>query len=253
MLVVVSGPGGERRVRERRPRRLLQVGMAVESGDLPEIAEVEHPLDVVDLRLGDAEPIDQVRSEHRVHPRTDLQAHDLAEAPAPKLGLDGLKQVVGLVGHLEVRVAGHPEQVVADDLDSREQGLEVLCDHVLERDEHVFGDLDEPREDLLGHLHAREHLVVEVGVAHPHDQAERQVGDVRERTAGADRERRQDREDLLAKAPLDRARRGSALLAADDSDAVLGQCRHDVVGELACLAAILAADRFGDPLEHLAW
>ena len=151
-----------------------------------------------------------MRAERRVHAGADLEPHDLAEAPAAQLVLDRLEQVVGLVGDLEVGVAGDAEQVVADDLDAREQRVEVLGDDVLERDERVLGDLDEPRQDLLGDLDAREHLVVEVGVVQADDQAERQVRDVRERPARADRQRRQHREDLLAEVALDRRSPGAA-------------------------------------------
>ena len=133
----------------------------------------------------------------------DLEPHDLAEAPAAELVLDRLEQVVGLVVDLEVGVARDPEQVVADDLQPGEQRVEVLGDDLLERDERVLGDLDEPRQHLLRHLHARVRVVVEIGIAQPDDQAQRQVRDVRERAPGADRERRQHREDLLAEVALD--------------------------------------------------
>ena len=65
----------------------------------------------------------------------DLEAHDLAEAPAAQLGLDGPQQVVGLVGDLEVRVAGDAEEAVVDDLHAREQRVEVGRDDLLQRDE----------------------------------------------------------------------------------------------------------------------
>ena len=99
--------------------------MAVDAGDLPQVAEVEHALDVVDLDLVDVEPFDQPGAQRRVHAGADLEPDDLAEAPAPKLVLDRLEQVVGLVGDLEVRVAGDPEQVVAEDLHAGEQRVEV--------------------------------------------------------------------------------------------------------------------------------
>ena len=63
--------------------------------------------------------------------------HDLAEAAAAQLVLDRLQQVVGLVGDREVGVAGDAEDVVVDDLHAREQRVEVVGDHVLERDERV--------------------------------------------------------------------------------------------------------------------
>ena len=49
-----------------------------------------------------------------------------------------------------------------------------------------------------------------VGVVKVHEQAQRQVRDVRERPARADRQRRQHREDVLAEVALDLARRGAA-------------------------------------------
>ena len=65
--------------------------------------------------------------------RADLDAHDLAEAPAAQLVLDRLKQVGGVVGHLEVRVAGDSEDVVVGDFHSREQRIQVVGDDVLQR------------------------------------------------------------------------------------------------------------------------
>ena len=73
----------------------------------------------------------------RVHARADLDAHDLAEAPPAQLVLDGLQQVVGLVGDLEVGVARDAEDVVVEDLHAREQLVEVRGDDLLERDERA--------------------------------------------------------------------------------------------------------------------
>ena len=135
------------------------------------------------------------------HARAHLDAHDLAEAAAPQLVLDRPQQVVGLVGHREVGVARDPEDVVVDDLHAGEELVEVLRDQVLERDERAaVADGDEAREHLLRHLHAREGLLPGLRVAHQHGERERQVGDVRERPAEPDRERREDREDLALEA-----------------------------------------------------
>ena len=65
-------------------------------------------------------------AQRRAHPGADLEPHDLAEAPAAQLVLDGLQQVVGLVGDGEVGVARDAEDVVVDDLHAREQRVEVL-------------------------------------------------------------------------------------------------------------------------------
>ena len=138
--------------------------MSFDPGELPQIAEVEHPLHVVDLQLVDVEPFDQAGAQRRVDAGPDLEPHDLAEAPPPQLVLDRLQQVVRLVGDLEVRVARDPEQVVADDLHPREERVQVRGDDVLERDERVLRDLDEPRQHLLRHLYPGERFVVEIWV-----------------------------------------------------------------------------------------
>ena len=125
-------------------------------------------------------------------------------------------------------------------------------DHVLERDERVLGDLDEARQDLLGHLDTSEHVVVEVGVVQADDQAERQVGDVGEGAAGADGQRRQHGEDVLAEVALDDPRVGIGLLAGDDPDAVLGELGADHILELARVAVVEVAHALGDLVEQLA-
>ena len=103
--------------------------------------------------------LDDLLADDRAHPRADLDAHDVAEAPPAQLVLDRLQQVVGLVGDREVGVAGHAEDVVVDDLHAREQRVEVLGDQVLERHERVaVAGGDEARQHLLRHLHAREGL-----------------------------------------------------------------------------------------------
>ena len=75
--------------------------------------EVEQPVDVVDLALLDLERVGRAaRAAAAFMPGVDLDAHDLAEAPAAQLVLDRLQQVVGLVGDLEVGVARDAEDAV---------------------------------------------------------------------------------------------------------------------------------------------
>ncbi len=226
-------------------------GWSLTDGDLPEVAEVEQALDVVDLNLVDVEPLDQACAQRGLHGRPDLEAHDLAEAAPAQLVLDRLEQVIGLVGDLEIGVARDAEQVVAEDLHPGEQRIEVAGDDVLERDERVLLDLHESRQDLLGHLDAGERLLVGIGVVEVDDQAQREVGDVGERPAGADAQRREDREDLLAEVSLDRLVGRARLGAADDADALLGQLGLDHSGELLGVATVELTDATVDPCQHL--
>ncbi len=117
------------------------------------------PSHVVNLPLLDLEPVDEPLAQVGVHVGADLEPHDLSEAAPAQLVLDGTQQVVGLVGHREVGVAGDAEHRVRDDLHAGEQLVEVARDHRLERDERVLADRHEARQHLLRHLHAGERLV----------------------------------------------------------------------------------------------
>ncbi len=197
--------------------------MARDAGDVEEIVEPDQPLDRVDLhRLGVEEP-DQSLHQVIVELAGDLEADHLAEAAAADLVLDRLAEVVGLVGDVVVGVAGDAEERVADDLHPREQRLEVVGDHLLERHERcAVADRQEAAEELLRHLDAREHLGVLLGVAQHDDQAEREVRDVGERPADAEDERGQRREHLPEEEVVDLAPLlGVRLGVGDDPDALV--------------------------------
>jgi hypothetical protein len=242
----------ERGRRDRRPRRVAQVAVAVEAVDLPQVAEVEQPVDVDHLDVLDPHLLDQEPAHVGRHRRGDLEPHDLAEAARAELVLDRAEQVVRLVGDGEVGIAGDPEDVVAEDLHPREELVEVARDHVLERDEAALADLEEARQHLLRHLHAREGLVARDRVAQPHGEAEREVRDVRERAPRADRERRQHREDLLREEAVDLGHvlRG-ALARLDDPDPVLREPRPQRARERVRVAPAELGGARRDPLDRL--
>ena len=134
------------------------------------------------------------------HRPLDLQADDLAEAAPAQLLLDGQQQVVRLVLlDRDVGVARHPEQVVVDDLHAREQGVQVGGDDLLDQDVRAGAHLPQSGQHRR-HLDAREAVLALVRVAHGDRQRQRQVADVREGMRRVDRERRQDREDLVEEA-----------------------------------------------------
>ena len=172
------------RLGHRRPRRVAQLAEARQLDDLPQVGEVEQPVDDVDLALLDLERLGELGAQVRAHLAVDLEAHDLAEAPPAQLGLDGPQQVVGLVGDVEVGVARDAEEAVVDDLHAGEERVEVGGDELLERDEgRALARRDEARQHLLGHLDAREGRHLRLRVAHEDGERQRQVGDVRERAS----------------------------------------------------------------------
>ncbi len=107
--------------------------MAGEFDDLPQRAHVEQPVHGVDLVVLHAQQAGEGVAELARAPGAHLHPHDLAEAPAAQLVLDRLEQVGGVVGDLEVGVAGDAEDVVVGDLHAREEGIQVVGDDVLER------------------------------------------------------------------------------------------------------------------------
>ena len=70
--------------------------------------------------LGDAEAAAEDVAHLLGHPPLDLEPDRLAEAPAPELLLDRDQQSLGLLlVQRQVGVAGHPEEVVPQDLHAR--------------------------------------------------------------------------------------------------------------------------------------
>ena len=244
-------------MRDGRQGILAQLGVAGQLDDLPQLAHVEQAVDGEDLLVLHAEQARQRRAQLLGHACAGLHADDLPEAPAAQLVLDRLEQVGGVVGDLEVGVAGDAEDVAVGDLHAREQRVQVVGDHVLERHQQRPGARpgkgDEARQDLGRHLHAREHGLVGDRVADQHRQAQREVGDVGKRPAGGDRERRQRREDHLLEMP---GQLGAVLFVeladADDLDVVVGQPGPQPPFEAVGQPPSLLEHPLADQLERLA-
>ena len=130
--------------RLRLQRRPLQLGQR------PEIAEVEQPVDHVEVggrqvaARGAAASAAAAASGSR--PRA---GQPRATAAGPQQRLERDEQVVGLVDlDLDVGVARDAEGVVLDDRHPREQPVEVGGDHLLERHEPASaGELEEPGQE----------------------------------------------------------------------------------------------------------
>ena len=98
----------------------------------------------------------------------------------------------------------HAERGALENVGAGEEGRQEVRDDLLERDvEAAPADLEEAREALRD-LHAREALLARLRVCDEDGEREREAGDVRERLARADRERRQHRVDLALVVALER-------------------------------------------------
>ena len=181
---------------DRRPRRRLEI-RPVQVRDLPQTREVEHAPDLVAILRGQAKPAQEECPRRLRHGPLHFKPDRLAEAAPTKLFLDRHQEVVRVIlFEGQVGVAGHPEEVVLDDLHAGEQRVQVGLDDLV--DEHEMGrfHLQEARQDL-GHFDPREVGLARLWIAQADRDRKAQGRDVREGMAGVHRERREDREDLV--------------------------------------------------------
>ena len=226
----------------------LQVG-PVELGQLRDVGEIEGAVDRIHDLVGDAETLLDPLLHRRRHRPRHLDARDLAEAPAAQLELDRLEQVVGLVGDLEVGVAGDAEDRALEHVHPREERRQEVRQHLLERHEAIaLADREKARQ-AFGNLDACKALLAVFRIAHEDRQADREAGDVRERLTGPNSERCQHRIDVARVSPLELLPLVvRELVDARDDDALGGKRRT----ELARPHARLLRQQLEDTLARLA-
>ena len=159
----------------------------------------------------------------------DLEPHDVSEAPAQQLCLDGLEQIVGVAGDGEIGVARDAEHGVAD-LVARDHCRQEVQDRVLDRNAGaVAADLDEPRQ-VVGHVDADEPRRGLDAVGRDDADVQGQRRQKWERGGRADRDRCQERLDLAPEALRQRSQLAArALVHRDDADAFRGERRTQLV------------------------
>ena len=251
-----AGLAGESRRGARRERRLGEVG-AVRGRDRPEVREVQHRRDAVDVALGKFELGQKERDHVRRHVGRDLEAHRPAEAPAAEFDLDRFEQVLVLgVVEVQVRVARHTEREARTDPHAGEQVGEIRGDDLLDRNEAIAAaERDEPRQDRVRrHLDAGEAALALLGILDRHREVERQRRDVGEGVPGVDGERGEDGEDLFVEdLPQGLQVCTGQIGVIGDDDARLGELGSDLVDEDPALALderAHALAHLGEGLEH---
>ena len=193
---------GKGRTSDRDPRILLEV-RPLERGQLVDVGEVERAFDGVDELVADTEPLLKPLAQRRRHRCGDFDAGDLAEASPAQLELDRLEEIIGLVGDLEVRVAGDPEHRALEHVHPPEERREEMRQHPLQWHEVLALADGEEAGQALRNLHSSKPLLARLGVAHEVGAADREPGDVRERLPWPDGERRQHGVDVPLVSPLE--------------------------------------------------
>ena len=170
-------------------------------------AQIQGSRQAVHLGLVDVQLRNQQVQNGRVDSVINLQTDRRAETTAQKLLLQGLQQVLCVIlFDLKVLVTSHAEDVVLHDLHAGEERVEVLSDDVFERNVAAFtagrvGGAGTIHRDhtvqLIGHLHTGEQLLAGLRVAHQHSKVQRQTRNVGEGVRRVNRQRGQNREDIL--------------------------------------------------------
>ena len=178
----------------RRPGLVFEVG-PIEVEQLPQEAQVERRSMERDVVHGQLEFADEQFEHLGADVVGHLEPDGLVESPPAQLHLDRFEQVVGLLlFEGEVGVAGHPEGRPVLDDHADEQPVEFRGDQLLDGEISTCRDGHQAREEL-GDLEPDEAPIAGLGVGDVDREREREVGDVRERVAGIDGQRGQDRED----------------------------------------------------------
>ncbi len=190
-------------LRERHPRLVLELG-AVEGVQLADVCEVEHAAERIDLHRGRRRAIPAGRASIS----REIELDTSRRTTAPKRRLRTSVSTASSRSSASSEISVSPSRVSRNDArsttsisgKSRDRKWPITSSSGMS--EPALADRDEPVE-ALRHLHPREPLLARLRVANEDAEAERQPGDVGERLAGPDRERRQDREDVAQERPLE--------------------------------------------------
>ena len=230
---------------DRRPRPVLEVG-PLERVQLHQARQVEHRPVARDVAGVDLELANE-QVEHLIADAVlDLEPNRVVEPAPPELELDGFEQVVGLfVLERQVGVARDPEHRPLLDDHADEQRRQMRGDQLLGGQEAPFVERDQAREHVRD-LEPHEPALARLGVGDVGGDAQGEVGDVRERVAGIDRQRREHREDPLV---VERA--------TSPCDPFVPRSAHDTMRTPAAVSAGRAVDEdrllaLDQPLDTLA-
>ena len=202
----------------RLERLVAQVARSSARVMLMRSRDVEHAADLVDVALRvELERLHELGERRRRRVARDLEAHGVAALAPPELLLDRLQQVLGLLlVDLDVEVARDAEDVEPLDARAGEDGARRggRARSSSSTNARVAGcpsgrlharDREEARQHRR-HLHDAE-PVLERPLAREHDaEVQALVSHLRERVARVDRDRREDREDLVVEARVELAR-----------------------------------------------
>lgn len=244
----------------RSERRVLQLRMAVQTGDAEQPRQVDRAVDLIQLALTQVELLEQVIREMFRAGVSDFQTYRIAVTTREQLATQGAGQVFDVFGiEREVSVSGQTELVAAFYLHALEQVIGVGVDH--RRQEHIvvtgaadfFRHLDDPWQQTRRRDDRQTGIATKgVDTFQFNDKVQALVHQQRERVRRVEADRGDDRRDLVAEVAahpgfdLDRP-----VAATDEAHLVLFQLRQQNVVEDRVLTINVTVHQLADPRQRL--
>ena len=224
------------------PDRGVPQFRTVEKRDLAQVRESQRRRQGIDLEGRQSQVALEDGADLLGRVLAHLESHDGAEVPLADDLDDRRQQIVRLVVlDLQVGIAGNAERVGSNNLEAREQQVEIGSDQLLDPHKLPARRIVQPEfvpaaprrahqaRQHLGHLDAGEALRL-APVGDHHGQVQAQVRDVGEGMAGVEGERRQDREDLALEVGAQLALLpGGEVVVGDDLYALVPQLGQQIV------------------------
>ena len=217
----------------RRNKGLVLQRWAVETHHGLQAAEIDGPIDAVDILLAELQIRGQQFNQLRGHAAIDLHANHVAETAAPDGFLDAFQQIVCFQFlNRKFGVASDMEERRVENLHLRKKRAEIVDDHLFQPNEGDLAGVGRNLDQLgqrIGHLDPGEPLNA-VAVRNHRSHVQTEVGDVRERPAGIDGQRCQHRIDDASKVVVQkRLLRRVQFSQIDDANGVLDESRQQMV------------------------
>src|SRR5471032_3144098 len=244
----------------RRERRVLQLGVAVQTGDAEQARQVDRAIDLVQLGLGQVELLEQVVRQVFRAGVCHFQTHRVAVAAREQLTAQGAGQVFDVFGvQRQVGVTGQAELVAALYLHALEQVIGVRVDHrrqeyiVVASAPHLFRYLDDSWQQTRRRDDRQARIAAEgVDAFQFDDEVQALVHQQRERVRRVQTNRGDDRRNFVSEVTahpsLDL---GGPVPATNEADLMFFQLRHQDVVEDRVLAVHVAVHQLADARQCL--
>ena len=237
-------------------RHEFQIG-PIDGKKLRQLAQRQHPLDQEYLVIGDRERALHEAAKLGRHRRFHFEANGGTTTAALQRAFEQPHQVFGLFLDLDVEIADDAERSLPLDRVTRKQLRDEQTGCLLQRD-HPYDiavglcwKADEPL-DLLRHADERVHRPAVAGAREMEGDRKAEIGNERKRMRRIDRERRQNREDVLQEVVLEPGAIGLLQAVGFDQHDVRGLELFAQFAPARLLVAGEAGNRLANPNKLLA-